>query len=380
MRIGIDVRYLSHGLIGGVHTYVANFIPAILRVAPEHQFFLYADTKRALELREVPAPCTVRYLDWRNPLSSIQNDFSLRHWMARDQIEMAHFPANYGFAPRGARVIVTVHDAINLMPWFEIMRGHPKNPRTLGMMTYLHFVTQAALRRADLITTVSTFSGKEIARYGRVDPQKIAVVPSACPTDIQRVADSHQLAEVRQRLQITRPFILADAFKNPGVLIRAWHLLSSDLQKRVEIVFFARSSQVLPVVERAIAEGLARLLVRPARRDLCALYSMAEVFVFPSWIEGFGLPVLEAMTCGAPVITSDRGALPEVVGDAAILIDAEDEGALATHIETILTNPRYAESLRARGLERATQFSWQKNAQQMLECYMRVMNGSSVNA
>ncbi len=374
IRIGIDVRYLSHGLVGGLKIYIRDSVAALLDLANGHQIFLYADTKRPFELANLPRGVTLRVLPYRTPLSSIYHDLFLRNVMARDRVEVAHFPANYGFGPVGARTIVTIQDAINLLPLTEIIRGHSKNPRTIGMMTYLHFMTQAALRSADLITTVSAFSGKEIAQYGRVDARKIAVVPSACPTDIRRITDQNELAEVRQRLNLTQPFILAEAFKNPGVLIRAWQLLPGDLQKRIEIIFFSRSSNVLPIVDQAIAEGFARLLVRPVRHDLCALYSMAEVFVFPSWIEGFGLPILEAMTCGAPVITSDRGSLPEVAGDAAIIIDAEDERALATHLAAVLTDANRAQSLRERGLARAAQFSWQRNARQMLECYARVVS------
>jgi glycosyltransferase involved in cell wall biosynthesis len=374
MRIGIDVRYLSHGLVGGLKIYIRDSVAALLDVANGHQIFLYADTKRPFELGNLPRGVTLRRLPYRTPLSSIYHDLFLRKVMARDRVEVAHFPANYGFGPAGARTILTIHDAINLMPLREIIRGHPKNPRTIGMMTYLHFMTQAALRSADLVTTVSAFSGKEIAHYGRVDARKIAVVPSACPSDMRRVTDQNELTEVRQRLNLTRPFILADAFKNPGVLLRAWRLLPGDLQKRIEIIFYARSSDVLPVVHQAITEGFARLLVRLPSRDLAALYSIASVFVFPSWIEGFGLPLLEAMTCGAPVIASDRGAIPEVAGDAAIIIDAEDERSLAMHLEAVLTDANRAQSLRERGLQRAAQFSWHRNARQMLECYARAQS------
>lgn len=377
MRIGIDVRYLSHGLVGGVKAYIRNSVAALLEQADGHQVFLYADTKRPFELAYLPRGTTLRLLPYRRPWSSLYHDFWMRNVMAQDQIEIAHFPANYGFGPAGARTILTIHDAINLLPWADIIRGHPKQPRTLGLMTYLHLMTHAALRRADLVTTVSTFSAREIAHYGRVATQKIVVVPSACPMEIRRITDELTLAEVRQRFKLARPFILAEAFKNPGVLIRAWRLLPPTLQQTHEIIFFSRSPAVLPIVQQAIAEGFARLLVRVPSPDLAALYSLAAVFVFPSWIEGFGLPILEAMTCGAPVIASDRGALPEVAGNAAIIIDAEDERALAMHLETVLTDARCAQNLRERGLARATQFSWQRNAQQMLACYAQVLENPS---
>ena len=115
------------------------------------------------------------------------------------------------------------------------------------------------------------------------------------------------------------------------------------------------------------------MLIRPSREDLIALYNMAEAFIFPSWIEGFGIPVLEAMTCGAPVIASDRGSIPEVAGEAAILINAYDAEALAQHLTRILTLPAEGHSLREKGLARAAQFSWRKTAERILDCYTRAI-------
>lgn len=101
---------------------------------------------------------------------------------------------------------------------------------------------------------------------------------------------------------------------------------------------------------------------------------MAEVFVFPSWFEGFGIPVLEAMTCGTPVIVSDRGPLPEVAGGAALVMDAEDDATLAGYLERLLTDPNEAALWRERGFAHAAQFSWRKTAQRILESYEQVLH------
>lgn len=173
---------------------------------------------------------------------------------------------------------------------------------------------------------------------------------------------------MRERYGLTRPFVLADGLKNPAVLARAWPLLPESLRQRYEIVFFARR-EPWPAVREAVAAGYARLLLRPPRSDLIALFTMAAAFVFPSWFEGFGIPILEAMICGAPVIASDRGAIPEVVGDAGLIGDAEDEQALAHHLTTVLSDPMAAERLRQAGWQRAQQFSWQRAAQQTFTAY-----------
>lgn len=372
MRIGIDVRYLSHGLVGGVQMYVAQFTAALLKIATEHEIILYADTKRPFEIDSPPRNVTLRLLPWKTPLSTVYHDLFLARTMEQDNIDIAHFTGNYGFGPRGTATVITLQDEINLLPLREIIRGHRRDVRTITMMTYLHILTSTAIRQADLVITVSEYSRRQILRYGRLDPQHIVAVHHACPSDISRISEEAVCADVRSRLGIMRPFILAEAFKNPAVIVRAWKKLAPELRDQHEIVFFSRSPDVLPIVHEAINAGCAKLFIRPDRRDLSALYSMAAAFVFPSWIEGFGIPLVEAMVCGAPIIASDRGSIPEVVGNAGMIIDAEDDAALANHLVDVLGNPVIAANLQARGFARATQFSWDNNAYQVLDLYGRL--------
>jgi glycosyltransferase involved in cell wall biosynthesis len=371
MRIGIDVRYLSHGLVGGVHTYIAHFVPALARLSSEHELVLYADTKRPFELSDLPANVAVRYLPWRGRLSSLYLDLFMRREMARDRLDLVHFPANYGFAPAGARTVITLHDTINVLPLREIVRGHPKNPRTLAMMSYLHVCTRLALRRADLLLTVSEHAAGQIARQTGFDRDRIVAVPHAPTPDLRRVTDPARLDDVRRRHELDGAFVLADALKNPAAVVGAWRRLPEALRVGRRIVFFARRPDLLPIVHEAVAAGEARLLIRPSRADLIALYSMAEAFFFPSWMEGFGIPILEAMTCGAPIVASDRGSIPEVAGGAALLADAEDPAALARHLSAVLGDPSLAARLRALGYARAAQFSWDTTAGRMLHAYQQ---------
>lgn len=369
LRIGIDVRYLSHGLVGGIHTYLRHLLPALFTVGSNEQFFLYADTKAPFELERLPAHVVLRRLPYRNPLSSIANDLvDLRRAMAVDQIDVAHFPANYGFGPAKAATVITLHDAINVMPWHEIIAGHNKDPRSIAMMSYLHLMSRRAVGRSQRILTVSQHAKRDILRYCRYDSDAIVVIPHGAPPDVVRIDDPQILDGVRQRYNLRRPFILADGLKNPAVIARAWQLLPKELQQRYEIVFFARR-EPWTAVQKAVDAGYARLLLRPSRNDLIALYSMAAAFVFPSWFEGFGIPLLEAMICGAPIIASDRGAIPEVVGDAGLIGDAEDEQILARHLLAVLGNPAVAERLRQAGWQRVKRFSWQKTAEQTLAAY-----------
>ncbi len=123
MRIGIDVRYLSHGLVGGVHTYIRCFVPPLIRLAAEHQIILYADTKHPLELQNMPNHVTVRYLAWHNPLSSLYNDLFMKHQMSQDRLDLIHFPANYGLVHTNVATVITLHDAINILPLRKYTRS-----------------------------------------------------------------------------------------------------------------------------------------------------------------------------------------------------------------------------------------------------------------
>ncbi len=372
MRIGIDVRYLSHGLVGGVHTYIKHFVAELCMIAADHHVFLYADAKRPFELTDLSSNVTLRLLPYCGPHSSVYLDYvGLRRAMARDRLDVAHYPANYGFRVPGARTIVTLHDALTIMPLRETLfsSGSRRTLRSMAMTVYLYIGSRLMLRDADLLLTVSQHARQDILRYCRFDPQRIIPIPHAPTPDMRRIEDRTTLDAVRQRHGIAGRFVLADALKNPGVLVRAWRRLPHSVRESHRIVFFSRHPTPLPVVFEAVERDHALLLINPPRADLVALYSMADVFVFPSWFEGFGIPVLEAMICGAPVIVSDRGPLPEVAGGAALVMDAEDDATLARYLERVLTDPSEAAQLRERGLAHAAQFSWRKTAQRILESY-----------
>jgi glycosyltransferase involved in cell wall biosynthesis len=369
MRIGIDIRYLSHGLLGGVHTYVRDLVPALLDAASADEFILYFDQKSPLEI--VPSSRAVlRQLPWRNALSSVYNDFAMARWMAADRLDVVHFPANYGFAPRNVCTVISLHDALNLLPITTGLKGlgNTKGARTAAMVCYLHAVTRAALRRATLLVTVSEHAKREIAAAGNWPLDRLAVVPLGAPL-AEALPDAVRMDKVLETFELRPGFVLADALKNPGVLVAAWRMLRPEIRQNHMLVFFSRRPQALPIVAEAVARGEARFLLRPSDDELKVLYRMAAVFVFPSWIEGFGLPLLEAMTCGAAIVASDRGSIPEVVGDAAMLVDAEDSASLAISLERVLTSHDEREMLRTRGLRRVAEFTWRRTADQTLAAY-----------
>ncbi len=369
MRIGIDVRYLSHGLMNGIHTYLTNLVPMLLAQAPDDTFILYADRKRPFELTALPTNATVRFLPWQSGRDSVRNDFRFARFIAPDRLDVMHYPANYGVAHAPTATVVTLHDALNITPLWEATYRDLKQPKTIAKTCYLQALTRFSLRRATTLMTVSEYARRDILHYRPQPPWEIVAVPHAPgPRFLQEVSDADRAA-VRAHHSLPPHFVLADALKNPAALVRAWQRLPEAVRDDFRIVFFSRSAAVRPEVREAVDRGDARLLLRPSEDDLVALYRMASVFVFPSWVEGFGLPILEAMASGTPVIASDRQAIPEVAGGAALLADAEDDATLAAHLRRVLTDPGEASRLRALGRERAAIFSWERSAAMVLAVY-----------
>lgn len=377
MRIGIDVRYLSHGLIGGVHRYVLDLVPALIKIGMEHQFFLYADTKAPFELRDLPDNVTVRFLPWHHAVSTIYHDLFMWRMLEKDKLDVVHFPANYGFGPKNARTVVTLHDEINILPLHRIIRGHPKRLDVIAMMTYLHYLSVAALHRVHLIITDSEYSRDKILKNSPIAIKDIKVVSAGLASHFRRIQDEKVLEQVRKKYNLDKPFMLGDALKNSGAAVNAWRLLPELLRQNVKMVFFCRNLETPEPIREAEAAGEIIVLKRPPTDDLVALYSMAEAFIFPSWIEGFGLPILEAMACGAPVIASNRGSIPQVAGNAALLIDAEDYQSLANCMSHVLSNSAETARLRELGYTRAALFSWDTAARHILSCYERIVEPSS---
>ncbi len=366
-RIGIDARYLSHGLVGGVHTYVHHLTTALLRVAPDRDWIVYADAKAPFELTDLPPSVTLRTLPWRGGASSVCNDLRIGGIMAREGVRVAHFPANCGFAPAGLPAVITLHDAINLLPLVEIWRTHPKQPRMVLTMTYLHLLTTRAMRRRPFVLTVSDYSRREILRHTDLPADRVHAVHSAHDADF-RLLDSAATREARERLWLRPRVLLADAIKNPACVLRAYRALPTATRERTSLVFFARRPPA-EMVQRAADSGECVLLHRPPREELIVLYNLADLFIFPSWYEGFGLPALEAMACGAPVIASDRGSLPEVVGEGGLTIDAEDHEAIAAAVADLFAHEEGYARLRERALIRASAFSWEQTARRTLAVY-----------
>lgn len=289
----------------------------------------------------------------------------------RRRLDLVHDPT--GTAPlmlTNARRVVTIHDVI---PYI-----YPKTSSRLDRLIYRLWLP-LAVRHLDAVITDSECSRRDILTHLPVHPDKVTVVPIAA-SPRYRPLDRTQTAPVLARLGLTVPYILyvgsVEPRKNVSRLLEAFARLRADAPGyRLVIVGAGRwkTTPIFKTVARLGLEPYVSFTGYVAEEDLPALYAGAALFVFPSLYEGFGLPVLEAMACGTPVVTSNVSSLPEVAGDAALPVNPFDVETIADAMRRVLADPALAAHLRERGLARARQFSWERTARETLAVYERVL-------
>ncbi len=262
-----------------------------------------------------------------------------------------------------ARSAVTVHDLSFLT--------HPET-HFPPLRTYLERVVPRSVQRADLVLADSEQTRRDLIAYLGVPEQKIAVVLSAADAAFRRVEDEAQRQEVLRRWGVDRPYLISvgtvQPRKNLPVLFAALRRLRERGRDLLLVHVGGKGWLYEPIFAALEASGVServRFLERAGDADLAALYSGAVALVFPSLYEGFGLPCLEAMACGAPVIASNAGSLPEVVGDAGLLVDPQDADAIAAGVERLLDDPAWRGALVQRGYAQNARFSWARSGQQL---------------
>jgi glycosyltransferase involved in cell wall biosynthesis len=285
-----------------------------------------------------------------------------------DLLHIPHFSAPL----RGAGpLIVTIHDVIPLvLPDYRASRA---------MRAHLAIVRRT-VRRARLILTPSRAAANDIERVLGIRPERIRVTPEAAGPEYQPAANRAAIRPHLKRLGIGGRYMFnvggLDVRKNIPVLLAAFAQARPDLSEPVQLVIagsaHSKNPVVFPPLEPEIRRlGLEDLVVLPGRvseEDKIALYQAADLYVTPSLYEGFGLTALEAMASGVPVIAANRTSLPEVVGDAGVLVEPE-EAALAEAVTRVLNSPTLADDLRQRGLGRASTFSWRRTAELTIAAY-----------
>jgi len=298
----------------------------------------------------------------------------------RLKLDIIHDPN--GIAPFwgpccGARRVVSIHDAFAYVC--------PEAHNRLDNWRFRAFLPQM-VRRADLTLTDSRNSASDLKRYLAVPETKLRTIPLGISEHFRPFPDSSARREVLARYQVTSPYLLyvggINARKNIGRVFEAYARIRERYPQLHLVIAGQRQWQTAEIDAAYRRLGLERHVCFTGYiddADLPALYSAAEAFVFPSLHEGFGFPLLEAMACGVPVITSNVSSLPEVVGDAALTINPYDVASLTRAIERVLNDAVLWAELRRRGLERVQQFTWKRTAYQTLSAYMQVLDRDAVD-
>ncbi len=383
MRIGVNALFLQRPATGmGQHLY--HLLKGLAEHDDENRYVLLSPRFRRSSVGRFP-PLSDRFqnIEVVSALRRFGERFESLWWeqvgivrtCLRERVELLHCP--YFSAPLilPAKTVVTVHDLIPIaMPEYRV------RARSRAYTSLVSFT----VRRVDAIITVSEYSKRDIVRFLGIPEERIHVIGNAVDPSYRPITDTRLLSKVRERYGIGERYILYfggfDVRKNVDRILQAYASLPESTRKAYQLVIAGRlhmlGSPLYPDPRPRVRElGLDDQVVVTGQireQDKAPLYSGATVYLFPSLYEGFGIPVLEAMACGAAVITSKITALPEVAGDAARLVDPYKVEDIATAIAELLEDASLRDELRERALARAREFSWSRVAQQTLEVYKQL--------
>lgn len=355
MRLALDTQS-TLGRKTGIGIYTAALLDALRSVAPQHEYMeLNWGIERVMRLDR-----RLRWQQWEVP-----------RYARAAQADVLHVP---GFdAPRWkpCPVVVTVHDLIGVL--------FPQNLPPVSRFYWSRWLPFSA-RFADHIIADSEHTQRDIVRLLKIDPAHITVIPLAAGPQYQPIEPPDLLQATRQRYQLPERFIYFVSTLEPrkgiDTLLEALAIVVRT-QPDVKLVITGKrgwyTEQLFAQIERLQLAPRVQFTDYVPDEDLPALYNCADVLAFPSRYEGFGLTVLEAMACGTPVVCSNSSSLPEVAGEAALLVPPDDAAALAQALQRVLDDAALRWQMKTQGLQQAARFSWQHTAQETLAVYERVI-------
>ena len=376
-RIGLNALVMYTGATfrnAGVSRYASGLIDALLQAPSDHQFQIYLND--SVETLPFEQPASLRVTRSRLPTARtsvrvLWEQLAAPWHVVRDRPDVLHSFLNVAPLAAPVRHVVTVHD----LSFLRVPEAHPARRRW-----YLHAATRLSVRRAAGVLADSEATKADLIEAFGVKPDKVTVVyPGVDPAFHPRPDGA--LAEFRATHAVRRPFVLfvgtIEPRKNVDTLVRAYARVRRDGAFDGELVIAGGAGWDAGATVRAIAEsgfaGDIRQLGYVNQTELPFWYTAANLVVYPSSYEGFGIPVLEAMASGTPVITSDRSSLPEVVGGAGLTVDPRDHEQMAAAMAEVLSSSARQTELRRLGLAQAERFRWTDSAQRCLSVYQRVL-------
>jgi glycosyltransferase involved in cell wall biosynthesis len=366
VRIGLNLLYLIHGA-GGAGTYARELMRALLDVEPDTQLTAFVTSHVEESILSEPWAERVDWIRYDVPPGArsalLVQMLRVPAEAARRRLDVLHSPANIG-------VLKTVR-AANVVTLLDLIWLHADtSPLTRRERVTMRLVFARCARAADRVLTISGATKQDLVETIGLDPGRIDVTPLGV-RPLEGEATSEE--ELRERLGLDgAPMVLSVAQKQPHKNLSSLIRVLPRVEQAVLVLAGASAPHEQEL--RALADGLGvagrvRFLDWVAEPDLRGLYRAASAFVLPSFIEGFGLPVLEAMQTGTPVACSDRSALSEVAGDAALLFDPSDQAAVTDAVRRLLFDESLRRELIERGLDRARQFTWRRTAEATFAAY-----------
>jgi glycosyltransferase involved in cell wall biosynthesis len=365
MKIAFDLRRIGNP---GIGRYMKCLTESMVAHAPEHEYLLIMPPGGE---NLVDAPKAEK-ISPRLKYYSVREQIELPRILSRHKVDLLHSPHFLLPLVRPCPAVATIHDVIYLACRQDL-------PSRTGRL-YYRAMMNACARLATRIITDSEYSRKEIVRYLRADPTKIEVIYPGVDPGFCRVTDSAQLDAVRARYGIDRDYALCVGIykprkNHPGLLQAFRRLLDGGSHAQLVIAGPMGEGELL--LRRLAAElGIAEHVVFTGFVDepeLCALYSAARVCACPSFYEGFGFTVLEAMACGAPVVCSSAASLPEVAGDAALYFDPHNPEQMASQFYRVFSDAVLRASLMEQGRLNLQRFNWADTARQTLAVYYHAL-------
>jgi glycosyltransferase involved in cell wall biosynthesis len=369
MRVAIDIRKLHDY---GIGTYVRNLVGQLAKQNGSDRYVLICGRGDVGYVRSLGDRFEALIEGAGN--YSLAEQFSIPMALRRARVDLFHAP-HYVVSPFSrCPAVVTIHDCIHLR--------FPQYLPNRAAHVYAKWMMRMAARRAQRILTVSEASKQDILRYLKVPASKVEVIYNALDERLAIAPPEADVTRVRERYQLRSSYVLyagnIKPHKNVDRLIEAFAMLRKGRRDDLKLLIIGDEISKYPNLRRLVHRYQLHQHVRffgfVSDDTLSVLYRLAAVFVFPSLFEGFGLPPLEAMASGTPVVTSNVSSLPEVVGDAALLIDPMNPAAIADAMRRVLDDGALRADLIRRGCQRVKAFSWERSVARVREVYKEIVD------
>ncbi|HWZ15279.1 MAG TPA: glycosyltransferase family 1 protein [Mucilaginibacter sp.] len=372
LTIGIDARFLSKRR--GIGNYIKNLLEELAKTTSQHKFILYADSKAVINAVPDDPRFNLKIIPFK--LYPVWEQVILPFYVWADKLDILHCPGNSApiVLPKRTKLVVTIHDVMYMLPG-RMLPSSPSLYQRIGRL-YLRCVVPIVAKNAIRIITISKYSKSDIVRSLSIDESRLSVIYEAPGTVFRQNSAEPRTVLAKFSLNLEH-YILAfgaiDPRKNTVRIINAFAEFHKGNQSTHQLVIVGLSKSAIDHFSKLIQSLNLRekvaLLGFISEEELISLYSLAEVMLYPSLYEGFGIPVLEAMACGTPVIGSTSASIPEIAGNAALLVDPVNVSELTYAITKMCADNLLRQEYRARGHKRAAEFSWQKVAQETLSIY-----------